>query len=249
MGYRLPFFPLYAAETLADGRFQGWNLEERGAWLTLVCCAWNDGDIPAAQSVLARLLGVGPGDMARIWSAIGDRFIEAPGKPGRLISPRLETERDKAEGLSKLRAEAGTKGAKARWDSKKKVHGKRMAEPSQTHGNANAVAMRSHSIDSHTTPTTTPTTNGQTDSLWLAGIAKRVAEAVGEAKVSVGRDPANVERSIRRVVGFVGEDIAVASMAQIVRDEFGGQVSSLAALPGWLDRIPDAEWRRVGGAR
>jgi hypothetical protein len=246
MGYRLPFFPLYAAETLADGRFQGWNLEERGAWLTLVCCCWNDGDIPAAQSTLARLLGVGPGDMARLWSAIGDRFIEAPGKPGRLISPRLETERDKAEGLSKIRAEAGTKGAKARWDSEKPAHGKRIAKPSQTHGKANAVAMANDAIDSHPTITPTTTTIGQTDSLWLAGIAKRVAEALGQAKVSVGRNPGTVEASIRRIVALAGEDAAVLAMAHIVKTELGGQVSSLAALPGWIDRIPDAEWVRVG---
>jgi hypothetical protein len=143
MGFRLPFFPLYAAETLADGRFQGWNLEERGAWITLLCCAWNDGDLPAAQTTLARLLGVGPGDMARIWSAIGDRFAEAPGVPGRIVSPRLEEERDKALSLGRIRAEAGEKGARARWDAGKQPHGKRMRLPKQTHGKANAVAMRS----------------------------------------------------------------------------------------------------------
>lgn len=143
MGFRLPYFPLYAAETLADGRFQGWTLEERGAWITLLCCNWNDGDLPAAQTTLARLLGVGPGDMARIWSAIGDRFSEAPGAPGRVVSPRLEGERDKALSLGRIRAEAGEKGAKARWNTGKKPHGKRMRLPEQTHGKANAVAMRS----------------------------------------------------------------------------------------------------------
>jgi hypothetical protein len=184
--------------------------------------------------------------MARLWSAIGDRFIEAPGKPGRLISPRLEMERDKAEGLAKIRSEAGAKGADARWNSGNQSHGKRIAKPSQPHGKANASAMANDAIDSHPTITTTPTIIGQTDSLWLAGIAKRVAEALGQAKVSVGRNPGTVEASIRRIVALAGEDAAVLAMAHIVKTELGGQVSSLAALPGWIDRIPDAEWVRVG---
>jgi len=141
MGFRLPFFPLYAAETLADGRFQGWTLEERGAWITLLCYAWNDGDLPAAQTTLARLLGIGPGDMARTWSAIGDRFTEAPGAPGRIVCPRLEEERDKALQLGRIRAEAGEKGAKARWNKGKRAHGKRMPLPKPPHEVANAVPV------------------------------------------------------------------------------------------------------------
>lgn len=143
MGYGMPFFPMYAAETLADGRFQAWSCEERGAWLTLVCLCWNDGDIPESQTVLGRLLHLDAVAMASAWSAIGDRFVEVPYKPGRLMSPRLEEERDKAETLSRKRAEAGLAGATARWDEGNKQDGNRMRLPKQAHGKGNATAMRS----------------------------------------------------------------------------------------------------------
>jgi len=143
MGYSMPFFPMYAAETLADGRFQAWSCEERGAWLTLICLCWNDGDIPESQTVLGRLLHLDAVAMASAWSAIGDRFCPVPGKPGRLMSPRLEEERDKAETLSRKRAEAGLAGASARWDEGKQQNGKRIRLPKQTHSKANATAMRS----------------------------------------------------------------------------------------------------------
>lgn len=145
MGYRLPFFPVYAAETLADGRFQGWDLSERGAWLTLLCYAWNDGSIPASQTELARLLHLpDSGEMARLWSAIGDRFLPHPTEAGRLVSPRLEEERDHAEALGRIRSKAGEKGANARWDKAKPAHGKRMRLPvrPQCEGDGNAMANR-----------------------------------------------------------------------------------------------------------
>lgn len=113
---RLPWFPVYAAEMLADGRFQTWALEERGAWVTLLCYCWNDGSIPSSISTLARLLHVDTGEMSRIWSAISDRFAPIPGDPSRLTSPRLEAERDKAGQIAAKRADAGRKGATARWD-------------------------------------------------------------------------------------------------------------------------------------
>lgn len=180
MGYRLPFFPMYAAETLADGRFQGWNLEERGAWITLLCLNWNDGDIPSAPSTLARLLGVGPGDMARIWSAIGDRFSPAPGKPDRMVCPRLEDERDKAEALSLERSKAGKKGAKARWNSENPDDGKRMRLPRQTHGKANATAMRPQCPQPSPSPPSEPSppsTTVQERSIVLPMPARRRAGA------------------------------------------------------------------------
>ena len=79
-----PWFPVYAADLLADGRVQGWTLEERGAWLTLLCFNWNDGSIPAANSSIARLLHIDTTEAGRIMSAIGDRFVPVPGAPDRL---------------------------------------------------------------------------------------------------------------------------------------------------------------------
>lgn len=152
MGFSMPFFPVYAAETLADGRFQGWSLDERGAWMTLLCYCWNDGSIPAGMTALSRLLHVESGEMARLWSAIGDRFVAIPGDPSRLTSPRLEDERDKAQTIGRIRSGAGKKGANARWHTEKRSHGKRMRQPSVSDAPANAVAMANDSTSPSPSP-------------------------------------------------------------------------------------------------
>jgi hypothetical protein len=162
MGFSMPFFPMYAAETLADGRFQGWTLEERGAWITLLCCAWNDGSIPASQTEIARLIHVtDSGDMARLWSAIGSRFSPAPGETGRLVCPRLENERDKAQVIGRIRANAGRKGANSRWSKAKSTHGKRMRQPSSCHAPANAVAIANDSTSPPPSPSHTEAASAQ----------------------------------------------------------------------------------------
>jgi hypothetical protein len=139
--FPLDWMKFYPQETLADGRFQSWTMDERGAWFTLVLACWADGSIPEGVTALARFLHMDTGDVTRIWSAIGDRFVPHPSEPGRLVSPRLEDEREKALALAAKRGEAGERGATARWNKPKRAHGKRMPVPSQPDGKANAVAM------------------------------------------------------------------------------------------------------------
>lgn len=134
----LPWFKVYAAETLSDERFQGWDVDERGAWFTLVCVAWREGSIPGDQGSLARLLHVDGSRMRLLWSAIGDRFTPHPDYPGRLTSPRLEMEREDAERVSERKSAAGRKGATSRWETAKRENGRRMRVPSP--GDAAVVA-------------------------------------------------------------------------------------------------------------
>lgn len=125
----LPWFKVYAAETLSDERFQGWAVDERGAWFTLLLTAWREGSIPGDMASLARLLHVDASAMRSLWSAIGDRFIPHPDVPGRLTSPRLEMEREEAEKLREKKSEAGKRGATSRWETEKRRHSKRMRVP------------------------------------------------------------------------------------------------------------------------
>jgi uncharacterized protein YdaU (DUF1376 family) len=136
-----PWFKIYAAETLSDEHFQGWTVDERGAWFTLILIAWREGSIPGDQTSLAKLLHVDGPAMRSLWSAIGSRFVEHPDYPGRLTSPRLEKEREKAEQLAEKRGEAGKRGATSRWDKEKSKHGKRIRLLSQ----ADAVVLAKHS--------------------------------------------------------------------------------------------------------
>jgi hypothetical protein len=123
----IPWFKMYAAETLSDERFQGWTVDERGAWLTLLLVAWREGSIPSDQGSLARLLHVDPNTMRLLWSAIGNRFVPHEDHPGRLTSPRLEIEREDAARLIQKRTKAGAAGATSRWHKAKQENGKRMA--------------------------------------------------------------------------------------------------------------------------
>lgn len=258
MGFDLPWFPIYAAEMLADGRFQGWNLEERGAWLTLLAYNWNDGDLPAGHSELARLLHVGPGDMARIWSAIGSRFCDVPGSPGRVWCERLEEERDKARQLSNKRAESGRKGATARW-GQSQDDGNRMPLPSQQHGNriANGCPLPSPSPvpspkkkeasgERSASPPSPPTTPV---GLWLSetwpditdpdGFAKTQADAnpgidlLSEARKAKAWEVANPDRRKRRHGPFLSRWFARA------QDDLGGKRNGAAAKPRVISGISD----------
>lgn len=265
MGYSLPFFPIYAAETLADGRFQGWTLEERGAWLTLLCYAWNDGDLPSAHTDLARLLHIGPGDMARIWSAIGDRFCHVPGRSDRVCSPRLENERDKAESLSMKRGKAGKIGATARWSKGKKLNGNRMRLPLRSQCDSDAVAMANgcppppSSPPPPPPPPPSPPTSEKNSHVpaspvdrggarlagneGLGDFRKLLAKRLGVGRVTVGRDPAGVLAFFGAQLARVGEAELLDDCVEAARRSTSGTPSSLSWFVGWLDRLP-AETRQ-----
>jgi uncharacterized protein YdaU (DUF1376 family) len=160
-GDLLPYFKLYPAETIADERFSGWTITERGAWLTLLLHAWVNGSIPSDEASLARILHVDATAMRSLWVAIGDRFAALDHLPdGRLSSPRLEQERDEA----RAKVAAGKKGAKSRWGKGKQ-------------GNATAVRPQ---CDRNADPMPTEQSNAEQSN------ATQIARA---ARIGVG-DPA-----------------------------------------------------------
>lgn len=110
-GDLLPYFKVFPAETLADERFSGWTMEERGVWFTLLLHAWVNGSIPADPTAIARVIRMEESPFRETWKALRDRFISHPEKAGRLTSRRLEIEREEAVARSK----AGRVGAKSRW--------------------------------------------------------------------------------------------------------------------------------------
>lgn len=84
----------------------------------------------------------------------------------------------------------------------------------------------------------------------LPAIATRVGERLGQPRVGLGdlKRRNELVASVGRVVSIVGEERAVDALVQIAHEHLGGQVSALTAFIGWIDRIPDREWRRAGGA-
>lgn len=228
MGYSMPYFPMYAAETLADGRFQAWSCEERGAWLTLICLCWNDGDIPESQTVLGRLLHLDAVAMASAWSAIGDRFSPVPGKPGRLMSPRLEEERDKAVDLARKRSEAGLAGANARWDEENRKNSKRMRLPKQTQGNGMANECPSPPSSSPSPPSSLHACKGKLGPLG-SQLVREVEAGLGHGLIPAKNGQAEKLETLVPAFGGVAE--AKEFVAAICRR--GGEPKSV----GWLVKV------------
>ena len=115
----LPWFPIYASETLADSNFATWDPAERGCWFTLITRCWADGSIPSDPELLARLCGSTAQAMPKHWEHIQDRFIPHPTLSGRLISPRVELEREKAIASAEKMTTRGKNGAARRWQKEK----------------------------------------------------------------------------------------------------------------------------------
>jgi uncharacterized protein YdaU (DUF1376 family) len=104
---KLPWFPFYPADWLADARVAAMSLEEEGAYIRLICFCWREGSIPTDPASLARLLKVDEAQVANIWSAVGPCF-QSDG-----THRRLDAERRKQRTFSALQRARVMK----RWDT------------------------------------------------------------------------------------------------------------------------------------
>lgn len=111
--YAPPAFPFYATDFLSDAPVMAMTLEERGAYITLMCVAWTEQGIPDDHKKLAKLLRVSTRKFAEIWEAM-EVCWEASGS-GRLVSPKMERIREEMRGRSVAASANGKKGAKKRW--------------------------------------------------------------------------------------------------------------------------------------
>lgn len=117
----MPWFPIYAAELLADEDFAAWTPGARGCWLVLISRCWKDGSIPSDLETLARLCNESSEAMREHWKSIGVKFITVPGCPDRLIGIRTEHERELAIAKAEKLVKRGQAGAAARWKNDHKV--------------------------------------------------------------------------------------------------------------------------------
>lgn len=112
---RYPYFPFYVADWLTSETVVTMTLEQRGAYITLLCHQWIKGSIPDDIGGLAALVGVDSTAMAELWHTLKKCFVPYSKGHGRLVNQRLLSEWQKSRKVSFLKAEAGRKGAKARW--------------------------------------------------------------------------------------------------------------------------------------
>jgi uncharacterized protein YdaU (DUF1376 family) len=223
----------------------GWSLEERGAWFTLVMTNWIEGSLPSDQTALARLLRVDAAAMRGLWSAIGSRFIPHLDFPGRLTSPRLEVERERAVGLVTKRSAAGTKGAIARWNKGKQHHSKRIANAGTAHPDRTRVPLYP---DPDPASDPDPDSAGQPKPETLAGesvnlraFRERLTAALNLPSLIAIAPPlqqAAVIVIFEKHLAAAGPDILLNDCVYLAGKSTTGTPGSLKWFVGWLKAYP-----------
>lgn len=111
-----PAFQFYPADYLSSRTIRRLTLEQRGAWLELICSEWLDGPLENDPVELARIIGVSAKEFRRIWPGL-DRCFDL--ENGRLVNPRLEREREAQEANRERWQRLGKAGNDARHGSAK----------------------------------------------------------------------------------------------------------------------------------
>lgn len=109
---KAPAFQFYPKDFLTDGNVTGMSLQERGAYITLICLCWLDGSIAAEPSKLARSCGVPLTAFRRLWPALEPCFRASGSDAARLVHPRLEKERAKQEHFRRRNSDNGKQGGR-----------------------------------------------------------------------------------------------------------------------------------------
>jgi len=104
---RAPAFQFYPKDFLTDGNVAGMSLQERGAYITLLCLCWLEGSLPSDLGRLANHVGVPRATVVKLWPALARCFRPSDTEEGRLIHPRLELERQKQEEYRRRQSDAG----------------------------------------------------------------------------------------------------------------------------------------------
>jgi uncharacterized protein YdaU (DUF1376 family) len=111
---KAPAFQFYPREFLMDGNVAGMSLQERGAYITLICICWFEQSLSADPQRLANTVGLPYRAFAKLWPNLKSCFEEID---GRLVHPRLEKEREKQAEYRRRQSDKGKAGATARWAS------------------------------------------------------------------------------------------------------------------------------------
>lgn len=117
MRSKSPAFSFYPKDWLSDAHVKAMTLEERGAYVELLCIYWLEDGLPSDVARLARLVGVPERRFGKLWPALAPCFrVEGD----RLIQKRVEAEKAKQAEFRRSQSEKGAKGGKSRKTNKRK---------------------------------------------------------------------------------------------------------------------------------
>lgn len=106
-----PAFQFYPDTFLADANVAIMSLQERGAYITLICYCWQQGSLPNDHEILARLCGVPVTTFRKLWPAVSRCFTD---RGEHLVHGRLEIERRKQRAYREIQAKNGKLGGRPR---------------------------------------------------------------------------------------------------------------------------------------
>lgn len=151
-----PAFQFYPADWL-DFRVLRMSLAAQGAYIRLLCHMWRDSkdqcSIEAEPSSLSILLGVSQREFHKLMGEIqreADPILLQ--KDGRYISRRLQKEKAQQVRRRREKSEAGSKGAKTRWQSHASAKPQPIAKDASSSSSSSAIASSSSPAGEYVPP-------------------------------------------------------------------------------------------------
>lgn len=106
---KAPAFQFYAADFLIGT--VDFTLAELGAYVKLLALSWDKGPLPLDEERRARWLGVSVKDMRRLWTVVGDKWVQIDDG---YVNLRLEQQRADREAYVQKQAEKGKRSGESR---------------------------------------------------------------------------------------------------------------------------------------
>jgi len=160
----VPYFPLYAANTMASKPFRLMTLEQRGLWITLMMECWVNGSVPSDLKELARFIGLPFEEVSRA-AAVLQVFSLDIGS-SQIVSKELEEQREKYLSSREGKSRGGKLGVERKREKRRlKELGNPEGIPEGSLIQINSTSIKSSSINLD--QLTSKEVTNQTNDEWL----------------------------------------------------------------------------------
>lgn len=123
----VPFFPMYAANTMACRSYKLMSLPERGLWITITLECWVNGGVPSNFNEMSKILGFPEDELKKFFSNYQTVFFH--NQNGQYISKELEEYRQGYMERREKQRLGGLKGAENKKAKQKKVIDEAKGQP------------------------------------------------------------------------------------------------------------------------
>lgn len=150
-----PAFQFYPKDFIAGTATM--SLQEVGAYMRLLCYAWDTGSVPAEGDERARIMVCSKAQERELWKKVGKKFVLSDDV---YLNERMEVERKKQSEYRRRQSDAGRASAASRHQPEGN-HGSTTVQPRLDSGSNQKATLLSSSSSSEKDPNThTPRANG-----------------------------------------------------------------------------------------